>query len=150
MIPLLLKAPHPRLVTVASSMGHLSICENEETKATFKKAETGELTIAELDTLVSDFIADISVGNEFTPKWPSTCYGFSKLAIIAFNKILAKQYPTILNNTCCPGYCDTDMTSHQGPRPPSEGAKTAVLLSLLDESKTTTGEFWKDEAPIDW
>lgn len=130
--------------------GHLDICKDNETRATFSKAETGELTLDELNSLVESFVSDISTANSFIPKWPASCYGFSKLAVIALTKILARKYPSILINACCPGYCDTDMSSHMGPRPPSEGAQTPVHLALLDESKTNTGEFWKDLSPAQW
>ena len=47
-------------------------------------------------------------------------------------------------NCCCPGYCDTDMTSHKGPRPPSDGAKNAVLPAVMEAASCPTGEFFEN------
>lgn len=74
----------------------------------------------------------------------------SKLAVIAYTKVLAREEQGILVNACCPGYCDTDMTSHKGPRPPEEGARTPVALALLPQGSRTTGEFWENEKPSQW
>lgn len=53
-------------------------------------------------------------------------------------------------NSCCPGYCDTDMTSHKGPRPPAEGAKNAVMLVTMPRAETPTAEFYQNLAPSKW
>ena len=74
--------------------------------------------------------------------------GFSKLAVIAATKVLARQYPSLCVNAICPGYCDTDMTSHKGPRPPAEGAQNAVLLATIE--RCPTGEFWENLRQSQW
>ena len=48
----------------------------------------------------------------------------------------------------CRGYCDTDMSSHKGPRPPSEGARNAVILATMDDCPT--GEFFEDFKLSSW
>jgi len=48
--------------------------------------------------------------------WPNTCYGVSKAAINALTRIQARDLAgrQILVNSCCPGWCATDMSSHSG------------------------------------
>jgi carbonyl reductase 1 len=52
--------------------------------------------------------------------WPNSNYGISKLAVIALTRVLAAREAAhdpkknFQINACCPGYCDTDMTSHKG------------------------------------
>jgi carbonyl reductase 1 len=76
-------------------------------------------------------------------------YGLSKLAVIAYTNVLARSEPTMRVNSCCPGYCDTDMTSHSGPRPAEEGARTPVALALLPDDGPT-GSFWENQQPSKW
>ena len=71
-----------------------------------------------------------------------------QLAVIAATKVHARQYPQLRVNACCPGYCDTDMTSHRGPRPPSEGAQNAVLLATMPDAPT--GAFFENLKPSTW
>ena len=74
----------------------------------------------------------------------------SKLAVIAATRVLAREHPSIKVNCCCPGYCDTDMTSHKGPRPPSEGARNAVVLVTTPRDAVPTGAFYQNERPSQW
>jgi len=147
MLPLLKNAPHPRIVNVASESGHLRIIKTSTLKEQFVSEN---LTLDALNGLMNAFLADVESGHHEEAGWPSTCYGMSKLAVIAFTKILAKAEPHVLTNACCPGYCDTDMTSHKGPRPAVEGAKTPALLALLPSDSTVTGAFYANEKEIEW
>ena len=74
--------------------------------------------------------------------------GLSKLALIAATRVLARDYPAIRCNAMCPGYCDTDMTSHRGPRPPADGAKIAVLLATMEPAPT--GAFYENMRESSW
>ena len=51
-------------------------------------------------------------------------------------------------NCCCPGYCDTDMTSHKGPRSPSDGARNAILPAI--KKGIPGGDFYRDFAVGSW
>ncbi|CAI2738517.1 unnamed protein product, partial [Dicrocoelium dendriticum] len=57
--------------------------------------------------------------------WPSWAYGVSKLALSKASYILGdtlKNDPRhIVMNACCPGYVDTDMTSHKGKKTTEQG-----------------------------
>ncbi len=53
-------------------------------------------------------------------------------------------------NCCCPGYCDTDMSSHRGPRSPHDGAQNAVILATLPSSELPSGEFYQNRKLSRW
>ena len=117
MLPLLRKSSSPRLVNVASQLGHLNIITKTALRAQFASADS-TLTLPELLSLIAKFQSDLEAGRS-REGWPTGVYGvygMSKLGLIAATKILARQEPSILINACCPGYCDTDMTSHQGTK----------------------------------
>lgn len=116
MLPLLRKSSSPRIVNVASQLGHLDIIKKAGIRQTFASADS-ILTIPELLALIEKFQADTEAGRAGKEGWPTGVYGvygMSKLGLIAATKILARQERGMLINACCPGYCDTDMSSHQG------------------------------------
>ena len=50
-----------------------------------------------------------------------------------------------------PGWVDTDMTSHQGPLSPDEGAKSALFAALLPPKTDIKGLYiWEDCKPSSW
>ncbi len=59
-------------------------------------------------------------------------YGVSKLLETSYTRVLAEQLKSagVMVNACCPGYVDTDMTSHKGVKTLEEGADTPVWLAL--------------------
>jgi carbonyl reductase 1 len=119
MLPLLRKGRDPRLVNVASKAGRLS-----QVSSDLQKQFTDEsLTIEQLHALMNEFKNDVQAGTNEASGWSNSNYGISKLGVIAATNIWARQESSIKVNSCCPGYCDTDMTSHGGPRPAEEGAK---------------------------
>ena len=97
------------------------------------------------------FEADVDSGKYKENGWSSTNYGMSKLGLIAYTNMIARQEAgnKIQVNSCCPGWCDTDMSSHKGPRPPAEGAKNAVILCNLPEDGPT-GTYWADFKQATW
>ena len=105
--------------------------------------------MAEVDSeIVSPFVTDVLGGVHAEKGWPSSCYGMSKLSLIAFSRALAAAEPTIATTACCPGWCATDMSSHSGPKTPKQGAATPLLL--LTQPQRPTGEFWQEEKAIEW
>lgn len=132
MMPLLRKSSDPRLVNVASMAGRLGQV-SEELQARFSD-ET--LTIDQLNALMEEFARDVQEGVHGEKGWSNSNYGISKLGVIAATRIWARQEDRVQVNSCCPGYCDTDMTSHKGPRPPEEGAKNAVIPATMENPPT--------------
>ena len=112
----------PRLVHVASMAGAL----RQVSPALRERFASPSLTLGALRGLVGEFEAAVAAGTHRADGWGSSNYGLSKLAVIAATRVHARENPGILANCCCPGYCDTDMTSHGGTRPPAEGARNAV------------------------
>lgn len=134
-----------RVVNVASMAGHLKILPNDAIRAEFTSPT---LTEEGLSQLMKDFVTDIS-SEKVTDKWPKTCYGFSKLGVIAYTKVLARERPDIVVNAVCPGWCATDMSSHGGPRSAAKGAETPLFLAV-DPSVTTSGRFYSDLIEVQW
>jgi carbonyl reductase 1 len=146
-----------RLVNVSSEAGHLRIIKTKALKDQFANIE--ELPISKLSELMNKFINDVEAGRHTEEGWPSTCYGMSKLAVTAMTKRLAHEEQQrgageakpVLITCCCPGYCSTDMSSHQGTKSAEEGASTPAFLALqpeYDESKN--GKFFSSEKEIEW
>jgi len=149
MLPLLSLSSSPRIVTVASQSGYLRILPSEELKLEFSSPE---LSIDKLRVLMMKFVQDVKSGQHRENGWPNTCYGMSKLGVIAMTRVFARTLPTMSFTCCCPGYCDTDMTSHKGPRPPEHGARTPAMLALLPDKEAllASGKFFLDESPVAW
>ena len=127
------KGEDARIVNVASMAGYLTQIKSKILRDQFNDPH---LTKDKLRALVDQFQADVEAGGTSNPKhhieqgWGNSNYGMSKLALIAMTKVWAREEKEsmIAVNCCCPGYCDTDMTSHKGPRPPEEGAKMRSSL----------------------
>jgi carbonyl reductase 1 len=151
LLPLLRKSQSPRIVNVASMAGHLRILPTTERKATFS---SDTLQTEELESLIREFVTDVENGVHSRNGWPNTCYGMSKLGVIALTKILSRDEPSIMVNACCPGYCSTDMSSNKGPRTAEHGARTPAMLALMPDSKAPniqpSGKYFSDEAEEAW
>ncbi len=91
---------------------------------------------------------DVQNGRHTQKGWPNSNYGMSKLGVIALTKILARDTPSMMVNACCPGYCDTDMTSHRGTKTAEQGARTPAMLALMPDK--VSGMFFQEEKPIKW
>jgi carbonyl reductase 1 len=160
LLPFLRKAKHfGRLVNVASESGHLRIIKDKTLKKRFSDIEN--LSIPQLSDLMNKFMDDVEAGRHTEEGWPSTCYGMSKLAVIAMTKRFAYEEQQrksgeaatkpVLITCCCPGYCDTDMTSHQGTKSAAEGASTPAFLALQSEyDENKNGKFFSSEKEIEW
>lgn len=146
MLPLLRKGRSPRLVNVASMAGKLA----QVAPPLQERFASPELTREELNGMVSKFEADVAAGTHRAEGWGNSNYGFSKMAVIAYTKLVAREEGDAMRvNACCPGWCSTDMSSHSGPRTPADGARNAVkLVKLPDDGET--GEFWQNEEISAW
>jgi NAD(P)-dependent dehydrogenase (short-subunit alcohol dehydrogenase family) len=78
-------------------------------------------------------------------------YRISKTALNALTRILASELrgSSILVNSVCPGWVQTDMGSTRAPRPVEEGADTPVWAATLSNNGPTGG-FFRDRRPIPW
>ena len=150
MLPLLRKSTSARIVNMASHAGHLKILSNER-KAQFTSPS---LQVGDLESLMREFVTDVEAGTHSKNGWPNTCYGMSKLGVVALTKVIARDEPKIMVNACCPGYCATDMSSMRGTKTSEDGARTPTMLALFPDSKAEhvqpSGKFYSDEAEDVW
>ena len=147
LLPLVRKGSDARIVNVASMSGHLSQLRS----AKLRNQLTSEaLTMDKLRALVDEFEQDVLAGKHSEKGWGNSNYGLSKLALIAATMVMARAEAAngIKVNCCCPGYCDTDMSSHKGPRPPEEGALNAVLPATMENC--LSGEFFSNMKVTEW
>lgn len=145
MMPLLQLSQQPRIINIASSAGRLAILRSQEKVDTFTDPN---LTLPQLDEHMKAFVSAVEAGGHADHGWPNTCYGMSKLGIIALTKILARDHPNMRVNSVDPGYCATDQNNNQGVRPAARGAVTPFLLATTSEA--VSGIHWFDEQAIQW
>lgn len=144
LLPLLRKGADPRLVNVASMAGRLNQLSPERQKL----FSADDLTMEHLHAYMNEFERDVKAGNHLKKGWSNSNYGMSKLAVVAATKVWARNEPSIKVNCCCPGYCKTDMTSQNGLRDPTDGAKNAVLPATMENPPT--GQFFEDYMVASW
>jgi len=146
--PCLDKSSSPRLINVASSAGRLGILKS---KALIERFTSDELTIDEIERSMREFVELVENGTHRDGGWPDTCYGMSKLGLIALTRVLARQHGSRwMCNTVDPGYCATDQNQNQGNRPAARGAVTPFLLATLPDDQFHSGLHWFDERTMEW
>jgi carbonyl reductase 1 len=65
--------------------------------------------------------------------------------------VLKVQFINSIDLQCCPGYVNTDMTSHKGPLTIDQGADTPVWLATLPTDATSpAGQFCFERTVIEW
>jgi carbonyl reductase 1 len=144
-MPLLELSQQPRIINIASSAGRLAILRSQEKVDMFTDPN---LQISQLDEHMKAFVSAVEDSVHADQGWPNTCYGMSKLGIIALTKILARDHPTMRVNSVDPGYCATDQNNNQGVRPAACGAVTPFLLATTNDA--VSGLHWFDEQEIQW
>lgn len=129
--------------------GHLNSKYSEPIRAAFANSKTVE----DVTGLMESFTAAVREGKEKEKGWPSAAYSVSKSGVTGMTRAVAleqkAQGGTVLVNSCCPGYVNTDMTKHRGYKTVDQGAQTPVLLAVED-IKGVAGEFWQHEKVIEW
>jgi len=140
--------PGGRVVNVSSTGG--SMKNLPAAPALRKRFLDPELTIAKLDGLMRQYESDVEQGTWKERGWPEmhSAYRVSKMGVTGLSSVLAKEYPKILINACCPGWVKTDMAP-MGTKTPEAGARTPTLLAIGDIGGTT-GKFWRDEVVVSW
>lgn len=149
-----------RVVTVASSSGHLSLVPSSTLRREFASADE-TLTVQRLAELMTQFVLAVEESPSAAPEpaaswphvargWPNSAYGMSKLGQVALCKIYARELaPRGVSVSCyCPGSVATDMNP-RGPRTAAQGADTAAWLLALP-GRECTGQFFKDRARVAW
>lgn len=157
LLPMLRVAPYPRLVNVASGLGHKALLASDEDRTAYSAED---LTITKLNEFVEKFIDDVehdrpTIDEALKAKgFPATyaIYSFSKIALIAATRVVARDPANkrVLINAGCPGFCATDLNGNTGTQSPEVGAKTLVHMALLPEDSTVTGRFFENSADSEW
>ncbi|CAE7825804.1 CBR1 [Symbiodinium sp. CCMP2592] len=136
----------PRVVNVASMAGKL----RQLSPALQSEFASPMLDRPRLVALVQSFVAAVQSGKHREQGWGSSNYGMSKLAVIAYTKMLAREEGSAMRiNAICPGYCRTDMSSNRGGQSPEVGARTATTAALLS-AQGPTGAFFEHERESSW
>ena len=90
-----------RVVNVASMAGHLRILRSDALAREFASADS-TLTVGRLRDLTAAFVEDVEMGRHAAAGWPNSCYGTSKLAVVALTKIHARELaPRRISVSCC-------------------------------------------------
>lgn len=69
-----------------------------------------------------------------------------------YTRILQRddRYKHLLINACCPGWCQTDMSSHRGNKTAEQGAETPVWLALQPQGSSLPPGFYSEKVQTDW
>ncbi len=130
-------------------VGHLNNKYSDSIRSAFASSNT----VDDVTKLMEAFTSAVKEGKEREKGWPSAAYAVSKSGVTGMTRAIARQHNqsggTVLVNSCCPGYVNTDMTKHRGSKTVDEGAQTPVLLALGDIGGKF-GEFWQHERIIEW
>lgn len=145
-----LMRPNSRVVMVSSDLGKLKIVKPHLQE----QFSSSSLTEPQLVSLMDQFVQDVAAGDHEAKGWPTTAYGVSKVGMIAFSNLIAREMTArgktdILVNACCPGWCRTDMAGDNAPLSADQGAETPVHLALLPAG-SPTGEFWIKKEVVSW
>ncbi|CAD5123742.1 DgyrCDS12060 [Dimorphilus gyrociliatus] len=127
--------PNARVVHISSRVGVMAFNKtSDKIKNCFKNVATTD----DLKTLINDFLKSAEEGTHTEKGWPAMAYGVSKLGVCCLTGIQQREMDNddrqgILINSMCPGFVNTDMSSHKGFLTPDEGADTALYCALLPE-----------------
>lgn len=122
---------------------------SEDLKTKFRNPH---LSRAQLYDLMGEFIEGVKKGDYAQKGWPKTCYGISKVGINHFARVLSNEKEIVNRKiqvyAMCPGYVDTDMTSHKGILTIQQGALTPVFLAELpfEVDPKYQGQFFEKSA----
>jgi len=146
--------PHARVSNVSSMVSQFSLGKCSE--ALQKRFTDPEIKMEELTAIIKQFIETAQQGQHKAAGFSDSAYGMSKvgvtvMTIIQQREIDARGAQDIVVNACCPGYVDTDMTSHKGKLTIDQGAVTPTFCALLPPNiDSPRGKFLREEKVADW
>ncbi|MEV4515439.1 SDR family oxidoreductase [Dactylosporangium sp. NPDC049525] len=120
LLPLLRRAPSPRIVNMSSGVGSLA----RQTDPSASEGTVGPLSAA------------------YSPSKT-----FLNAVTVQYAKEL--RGTNILINAACPGYVATDLNGFRGYRTPEQGAAVAIRLATLPDDGPT-GSFFEDAGVVPW
>lgn len=126
--------PHARVSNVSSMVSQFTLAKiSGALKARFVDST---ITMEELESLISQFVKLAQDDKHEAEGYPSSAYGMSKVGVTVMSMIQQRELDAqgaedIVVNACCPGYVDTDMTSHKGKLTADQGAETPTYCAML-------------------
>ena len=106
-----------KIITLGSFAGKMAFSRitNNELKERWQQKD---ISRDEIFQLMHEFEQGVAEGDYDKKGWPKSGYGISKLGINVYHSALSR-FPDIIQKhiqvyVCCPGYVNTDMTSHKG------------------------------------
>lgn len=108
-------------------------------------SDVENLSKEKIDGILQWFLKDFEEDKLKANGWPLTvaAYKVSKAAVIAYTRIMGKEYPNILINCVHPGYVQTDMSYGTGPLTPEEGARAPVMVAMLPDDGPSGRYFYE-------
>lgn len=143
--------PHARVVNVSSRAGLLKYVKDEATRNRF---QSEDLSVSELNDILQNFV-DLAQKDQHH-HISSGAYSMSKVGLTALTRLQQKMFDSdsradLVVNALCPGYVDTDMSSHKGTLTPDQGAETPIFLALLPPNYNgPKGTFWVEKQVFSW
>uniref|UniRef100_A0A0B7ATQ6 carbonyl reductase (NADPH) n=1 Tax=Arion vulgaris TaxID=1028688 RepID=A0A0B7ATQ6_9EUPU len=146
--------PHARVVSVSSMMSSMTLTRcSDKLKTRFTDPT---ITMEELSSLMKIFVQAAQDKTLEKEGFPESAYGVSKIGVTVMSLIQQKELDKqgkedVVVNACCPGYVDTDMSSHKGHLTIDQGAETPVYLALLPAGVTSPrGNFVEKKQISKW
>jgi len=139
---------HARVVNVSSVASQYAI---NRCSAELQTQLRACRTVDEVSAFMMKFVAATKKDEHKAQGWPETAYGVSKIGVSLMSFIQQrdidqdKARSDIIINAVCPGFVNTDMTSHKGNKTIDQGADTPLYAALLSPGTTEPrGKFISD------
>ena len=150
LLPIMNKGGH--ICMVSSMSNRLTKISQDKDHPIRLRLIDPDITEEEVVSLIREYLA--AVDKDDYSVWPKdSAYSISKVGLTAVTRVIGKKLTNdprgIIINSCCPGFVDTDMTSHKGVLTPDQGAVTPLKLCFLSAG-TASGDHYKDEKVVDW
>ena len=144
----LLQQPGGRVVHIASAAGPMYVQKRDAKEQKLLSGDT-DTTLDMLEAYINSALtADgaVQVGDGDT-------YGFSKACLNMLTILQAKANPSVIINSCTPGFIATDMTAGMGAtNAPEKGTLAPLHLLFGEEAALGTGRYYGSDAvrsPLD-
>jgi len=141
-----------RLIIVSSRAGQLRILKDDNLRARY---EDQTLTPEKIDVLANEFQQAVKDDTYAAKGYPKSAYGMSKATLNCYIRYLMRNSSSLFKPgvkifACCPGWCQTAMSSFTGQRTAAKGAETPVWLALQPFDTQLKNDFYADKEVIPW
>ena len=141
-----------RICMVSSMSGKLKRVSSDKNHPLRQRLIDPSQTEESILSLMREYL--LAVDKNDYSLWPKdSAYSISKVGLTAVTRAMGRKLSTdprgILINSCCPGFVNTDMTSHTGRLTPDQGAETPLMVCFLP-ADSTNGEFYIEKKLYDW